>query len=283
MTILARDPSSEEVKSTVMPSNIDSNEEILVDEELSLFQEPEDFRPKTPPPTFTTFDRTPEDVQGGTPSQFQLRLISPHSLWGHMLWNAGIVLTRHLDHNKQLCHGKTVLELGAAAALPSFVSAINGCKLAVITDYPEKNLIENMDYNVRVNLPELLDSGVIKIMGHLWGDDVSPILNELVPFNTSKFDVVILADVIFNHSQHIALLKSVKATLAEGTGIVYVPFSHHRPDLAHKDMAFFELAQADPFNFKVEKMFEERLKPMFEVDRGPAEIRATVHVYALRI
>ncbi|TPX41642.1 hypothetical protein SeMB42_g05488 [Synchytrium endobioticum] len=285
-------PVQTSAKSVLMISNnaasIGNDDIVLEEAELDLFREPDSFRPKTPPPSYTTYLRIPDHVQQGTPSRFELRLIRPHSLWAHMLWNAGIVLARFLDHHKAKCLNKTVLELGAAAALPTFVAAINGCKLAVATDYPEQYLIENIEYNTRVNLPAYLDKGVIKVMGHLWGDHVEPLLSELKPFTAShseipKFDLVILADVVFNHSQHTQLLKTVKSTLCPHNGIAYVSFSHHKPHLAHKDLHFFELAQQEPFNFKVTKLFEEKLKPMFEVDRGDPAVRATVHVYTMQL
>ena len=113
---------------------------------------------------------------------------------------------------------------------------------------------------------------------------MSALLSELPPFHTARqFQVLILADVIFNHSQHMQLLRTVKATLSPDKGVAYVTFTHHRPDLAHKDLHFFELAQLEPFHFQVTKLFEEELKPMFEVDRGDAKVRATVHVYTLHL
>jgi hypothetical protein len=48
-----------------------------------------------------------------------------------------------------------------------------------------------------------------------------------------------------------------------------------------EDLVFFELAQQEPFNMKVEKVGEVKMTPMFEKDEGPAEIRATVHFYIL--
>jgi nicotinamide N-methyltransferase len=44
--------------------------------------------------------------------------------------------------------GKTVLELGAGAGLPSLVCALNGASQVVVTDYPDAELIENLRYNI---------------------------------------------------------------------------------------------------------------------------------------
>ena len=43
---------------------------------------------------------------------------------------------------------KTVLELGAGAGLPSLVCALNGASQTVVTDYPDPELVENLQYNI---------------------------------------------------------------------------------------------------------------------------------------
>ncbi|KAJ3864292.1 hypothetical protein EV359DRAFT_41354, partial [Lentinula novae-zelandiae] len=50
-----------------------------------------------------------------------------------------------------LCHNKSILELGAGGALPSFVAAECGARKVVITDYPDPDLIQNIEYNIREN------------------------------------------------------------------------------------------------------------------------------------
>jgi nicotinamide N-methyltransferase len=41
-----------------------------------------------------------------------------------------------------------VLELGAGAGLPSIVCALNGATQVVVTDYPDAELVENLEYNI---------------------------------------------------------------------------------------------------------------------------------------
>lgn len=48
----------------------------------------------------------------------------------------------------ELVKGKTVLELGAGAGLPSLVCALNGASQTVVTDYPDAELIDNLRYNI---------------------------------------------------------------------------------------------------------------------------------------
>ena len=55
--------------------------------------------------------------------------------------------------NSQIYRGRRVLELGAGAGLPSIVIAAGGGSSTVITDYPDRPLLENLEYNVECNLP----------------------------------------------------------------------------------------------------------------------------------
>lgn len=52
------------------------------------------------------------------------------------------------DHARDLVHGRTILELGAGAGLPSIATAIWGAKQVVVTDYPDEDLVENMRMNI---------------------------------------------------------------------------------------------------------------------------------------
>ena len=62
------------------------------------------------------------------PSALKIRLVGQHSLWAHHLWNAAKVLADYFGSHPEVVEGKTVLELGAAGALPSFTAACNGAE-----------------------------------------------------------------------------------------------------------------------------------------------------------
>ena len=73
---MTRDSSMHSLETDLIPSKADvglssnglaSESPANQDDEgdFDLFKEPEDFRPKTPPPSFTTYERVPEDVQEG--------------------------------------------------------------------------------------------------------------------------------------------------------------------------------------------------------------------------
>ena len=83
----------------------------------------------------------------------------------------------------------------------------------------------------------------------------------------NQYDLLILADVIFNHSEQEKLVATVLQTLrkdANARALVF--FTPHRPWLLHKDLAFFE--RAKELGLRVEKVGEWVMeKPMFE-DRG---------------
>lgn len=58
------------------------------------------------------------------------------------------------------------------------------------------------------------------------------------------FDIVIMADLLFNRSQHEQLLASCCQCLGSwDTSEVWVSFSHHDPEKANLDMKFFDLAK----------------------------------------
>lgn len=59
------------------------------------------------------------------------------------------------------------------------------------------------------------------------------------------FDVLIMADLLFNRSQHSQLLATCCECLGAQAGAeVWVSFSHHDPEKTEQDMKFFELARA---------------------------------------
>lgn len=82
------------------------------------------------------------------------------------------------------------------------------------------------------------------------------------------FDLLILADLLFNHSEHAALVSTVHSTLkrtSKSKALVF--FTPYRPWLLEKDMAFFKLAVNAGFG--VEKIWEEVMDAvMFEKDPG---------------
>jgi nicotinamide N-methyltransferase len=178
----------------------------------------------------------------------------------------------------------------------------------VLTDYPDQALVDNLAHNIVQNV-EPARRGAVSVLGYIWGHPVDPLLRALLPDPSHagaeagddspdarsgpSFDLILLSDLIFNHSQvrhhqpffsssfvpstrfniyvggwvwlpflgllgyekHRALLATCEHATAPG-GCVLVFYTHHRPHLAHRDMEFFEVARE--MGWKCEKLLTER-------------------------
>lgn len=182
-----------------------------------------------------------------------------------------------------------MLELGAGAGLPSLVCTVLGARRVVVTDYPDPDLVANLWKNIdayyAATAPPPADARhgeprrALVAEGYCWGADVAPLLAH-VP--DAGFDVLILADLLFNHSEHGKLITTIERTLKktrDAKALVF--FTPYRPWLFQKDMAFFDEARAR--GFAVEKLLEEQMeKVMFVEDRGDEELRRTVFGHVVR-
>lgn len=243
--------------------------------EAGMFEDPEGFVPPPPEAHFAKYQRKSKT----DPSELELRLVGKSPLWGHLLWNAGIFTADYLDkHSEELVTGKNVLELGAAAGLPSLICGINKCNKVVCTDYPDPDLISNIQYNF--DHCEGLDLSKTSVQGYIWGADIGPLIGnkEKEITEDEKFDLVILSDLVFNHTEHLKLLKTCRETVKKN-GKCLVVFSPHRPKLLENDLEFFKTCE--DFEFKAEKIDLVTWKPMFEEDDETIDIRARVYSFFL--
>lgn len=153
--------------------------------------------------------------------------------------------------------------------MPSLICASNGASSVLVTDYPDAELIENLHKNCAL-LPEPRKCNAA---GYLWGASTAE-LKENLPQHEREagFDLLILADLLFNHSEHAKLVSSVQQTLkkeADAQALVF--FTPYRPWLLEKDLAFFDLARNG--GFVVEKILEKVMeKVMFEEDPGVSSL-----------
>ncbi|EPS43772.1 hypothetical protein H072_2244 [Dactylellina haptotyla CBS 200.50] len=259
-------------------SNTNSDTEEI---DASLFQEPEDYRPATPPPTFAT--HTLLDPA----ESITVRLVGKNPLWGHVLWNASRICTNYIEtHAKELVKNKTVLEFGAGAGLPGLICAALGASVVTLSDYPDPDLVQNLEYNkshsfitqsgeqrIAEGKTALSNSTRIRCLGYIWGKDPEDLLST----SPNGYDLLILSDLLFNHSQHDALLKSVKQTLAKPDGVAVIFFTPHRPWLYDADMDFFKIVK-ESGDLEVEQVVEKRMeKVMFEADKGDENARRMVY------
>ncbi|CAI6332808.1 unnamed protein product [Periconia digitata] len=244
----------------------------LEDGGFDLFQEPADYYPPEKQPTFAT-----HKMLDGT--ELNIRLVGHNPLWGHFLWNAGRTISLYLEeHAHDLVKNKSILELGAGGGLPSLVCAIKGASRVVVTDYPDADLVDNLSYNIQ-HCDALPNRDTVSSEGYLWGAPTDTLARHIS--GESGFDVLILADLLFNHSEHAKLVKTVQSTLKKvQTSRAYVFFTPYRPWLLEKDLAFFDLAREA--GFTVTKTFEKVMdKVMFEEDPGDELLRRTVYGYEL--
>ena len=240
-------------------------------EPLDLFADPPDYYPPSPTPTTEKHTLLSGQV-------LTLHLVGHNPLWGHHLWNAGRLISTYIEQHPSLITNKTVLELGAGAGLPSLVCGVLGAKKVVVTDYPDPDLVANLWSNIEgLGLTEN-EKGVVVAEGYCWGADTSTLLGHI---SNPGFEVLILADLLFNHSEHAKLVATIKATLLktkDAKALVF--FTPYRPWLYEKDMAFFDLVREA--GFKVEKKLEDKMeKVMFETDPGDEELRRTVFGYEI--
>ncbi|KAF8130568.1 putative methyltransferase-domain-containing protein [Boletus edulis] len=247
----------------------------------TVFTEPP--RPATPDPTLSIYSRGP-----GQPD-ITIRLVGSHPLWGHHLWNAAIAFASYLDSHDELISDKFVLELGAGGGLPGIIASQSGATKVVLTDYPDAPLIDNLAYNVEQNIREEQRSKVT-VQGYIWGKPADSLIATLPEDRESwrGFDLIILSDLIFNHSQHDALLTSCEhcltpisgdrcdgMSLAQPLPCVLVFYTHHPPHLAHRDLEFFTMARRR--GWKCDEIYTKNFPPMFPEDPGDVEVCSTVH------
>ncbi|KAJ1553692.1 nicotinamide n-methyltransferase, partial [Cladochytrium tenue] len=104
-------------------------DEILLD--ADLFAEPEGFRPPTPPGSDEVYERVPENVEA----------VSGRTGYGMPVSFSPVIW---MPIRVSVAAKGLVLELGAAAAVPSLIAALNGAEKVVITDWPDPGLIKNI-------------------------------------------------------------------------------------------------------------------------------------------
>jgi nicotinamide N-methyltransferase len=133
------------------------------------------------------------------------------SLHASSVWAASRFLADNLDYLDLPAHlgrGGSVklLELGAAAGLPSIVIARRYPAVSVVvSDYPDEELIRTLTENVDKNVV----SANCRAVAYGWGSDPS----ELFLPNRTKFDLVTAADTLWNPEFHGLFIEALQLTL----------------------------------------------------------------------
>ncbi|KAI7953553.1 hypothetical protein MJO28_006100 [Puccinia striiformis f. sp. tritici] len=142
---------------------------------------------------------------------------------GHVLYPASIRLSRYIQENaKKLFPNNLsikVLELGAGGGLPGLMCALSGASLVVTTNFPDPDLIKILEWNADEHLPASLRDRLIvkgtKLDGGLSQMAQTTSLHESTTSSPSTasssspgFDLLLLSDLVFNHSEHNSLLTT---------------------------------------------------------------------------
>ncbi len=243
-----------------------------------LMEEPEDYYPPTPPPTQQTYT-----MQSG--KAILLNLVGASPTEAHHLWNGAKIVSDYLEAEPARVRGKTVLELGAASGLPSLVAGVLGASKVVMTDFPDPDLVINMQKNIdacdATTEPAGRIAAAVDAAGFVWGGDVAPLLARL-PAEQARFDVLILADLLFRHNEHGMLVKTIREAMgATAASVAYVFFTSYRPWKRDLDMKFFDVArEAGLEAVRVEERMLDR--PLFENDPGDVDVQKTVNGFEVR-
>lgn len=250
-----------------------------------MINEPEGYFPPTPPPTKQIFT-----LRSGKPVTLHLVGYAPTE--AHTLWNGAKTIADYFEADPTRVEGKTVLELGAASGLPSLVAAMLGSKKVVMSDFTDLEIIANMQKNIdecdETVEPRGHIAACIDAVGFLWGSDVLPLCARLEQpaeggdAPQARFDVLILADLLYRHSEHGRLVKTIREAMKVAReSVAYVFFTSYRPWKQHLDMAFFDVAREA--GFEVERVLELKLeKPLFENDPGDLEVQKTVNGFTIK-
>ena len=156
-----------------------------------------------------------------------------------------------------------------------------------MTDYPDAELVENIQWNVdNCASFTLTQRKIIAVEGHAFGAPPESLLAHLSHSSDKGYDdggivegfeTLVLADLLFNHHCHAQLLQTVQRTLSRTPSArALVFFSPYRPWLLDADLNFFTLAAEG--GFVVQKVGEEMAeKAMFRDDPGvSASVRGRV-------
>ena len=168
-------------------------------------------------------------------------------LFAHHIWKASILLGKHLteemDAERDL-KGKSVLEFGAAAGIPSIICARMGCKVTA-SDYPDENLITILKRNLAINTRSTATDSREdpEVIGHIWGERNDEFYTKI---GETKFDYILLADTLWMAHQHENLLDDLKEFLSPQGRIIGAAGLHTGFKTLYD---FFKLASSERYGF----------------------------------
>lgn len=198
------------------------------------------------------------------------------------LWPGCRFLADFIILNRDVFVSKICLELGAGGALPSLAAGLLGAEKVVITDYPAKGVIENIEGVIAAN--SITNAVAI---GHIWGIDIEKVLKLGRTSSSGEmlgYDVIFLAELLWRDTYHLHrnLLESLSACMNKKTGVAYMTIAH-RPTTsllghtAEKDLEFFSVAASE---FDLKSSIIETCSRYFDVGEL---VTIDVYLYELRV
>jgi nicotinamide N-methyltransferase len=190
-----------------------------------------------------------DEIKSGdhpTNSSISISYSLPWDAHGHgdIAWNAARALAIYLGNEMyDGVEGKKIIEFGAGCGLPSLVCLSRSPKLVCCTDYPaSEEQMRCLDTNLQTNKK---DDGVkAAAMGFIWGESVEELLHlsqqngegdtadcvaEAEREKEVGFDLLLLADVIYNPTFHEPLLESCAAVMKGVCTVCVLPCPPYAP------------------------------------------------------
>ncbi|GAA5993711.1 hypothetical protein JCM10908_001340 [Rhodotorula pacifica] len=162
-------------------------------------------------------------LRSPTPILLELPIPAPKSRerYAGYVWNAGVVLADKIAEGEIPVEGKKVLELGCGLGLPGIVAARMEADKVVLSDYDDPTALQDTRHAVEEALPPAL-RGRCTVVGHTWGESIAPILSLC---HWTSYDLILLADCVWNRRLHSALIHSLRALLEASSTATVVHFS----------------------------------------------------------
>lgn len=187
------------------------------------------------------------------------------TLFATMIWNGSKVLASYLlGEGRPFVAQKRVIEFGAGAGVPSLISLRGGASFVCCSDYPAQKVLATLNKNITLNV-EPSSAGKIKVVGHIWGEDVTSLLQAI---GGDQYDVALAAECLWKHDSHTDFLRSLAASI-KPEGFLIVTFSHHIPGLEADDLSFFDKAASFGFrpisaqSFPTKHMWSDKTVDMY--------------------
>ncbi|PWN35733.1 uncharacterized protein FA14DRAFT_160760 [Meira miltonrushii] len=162
--------------------------------------------------------QTPEEKEvAKEPIKVQVPTAEIVNIFAHRQWRAGMLLADLIWSQCIPLQDEIVGEFGAGTGLPSIASAKFGkARFTLSTDYDSPSLISILTKNVKDNVSTDQWQSRIRVIGHTWGKSIGDV-EDAFPYSlkADKFDVLLLADCIWDDLSHNWLIKSIVHLLAK--------------------------------------------------------------------